>query len=83
MEENDEDFNELFDLSRFIQPTTLEEILNQFENGRKPSDIKLKKNLTADEFMKQPLISDKENLKKYLEMKEKQIDEDANKDEKK
>jgi hypothetical protein len=70
----EEDFPETFPLDRFIPQGNFNAILDRFENGRSIHDIKYKKELTAEEFMKQPPISDKEAMKKYLENAEKKID---------
>jgi hypothetical protein len=72
----EEDFPETFPLDRFIQQGDFNAILERFENGRTIKGIKYKKELTAEEFIKQPPISDKEAMKKYLEDAEKKIDEE-------
>lgn len=72
----EEDFPETFPLDRFIPQGNFNAILDRFENGRTIKDIKYKKELTAEEFIKQPPISDKEAMKAYLENVEKKIDEE-------
>jgi len=73
----EEDYPETFPLDRFLPQGDFHAILDRFENGRTVKDIKYKKELTVEEFLKQPPISDKEAMKAYLENVEKKIDEEA------
>lgn len=68
----EEDYPEIFCIERFIPPDSFENIIHKFENGRTINDIKkINKQITAEEFMKQPPASNTEEVKKYLEEKEK------------
>jgi hypothetical protein len=73
----EEDYPETFPLDRFLPQGDFNTILDRFENGRKIQDIKYKKELTGEEFMNQPPISDKEAVQKYLENAEKKMDEET------
>jgi hypothetical protein len=77
------DFPELFDIERFVQDITYDELIHRFENGRTPKDITQKKNkvLTVEEFKEEtkesnPQKMSKEELKIHLKKLEKQIEEE-------
>jgi hypothetical protein len=75
------DFPELFDIERFVQDITYDELIHRFENGRTPKDITQKKNkvLTVEEFKEETKESkpqSREKLIEHLEKLEKQIEEE-------
>jgi hypothetical protein len=80
----DNEFNETFDLSRFIPDAPYDEVIHRFENGRTIDKLKQKNPLiTFEEFVKdipkkevKPEKMDKEQLKEHLEKLEKQIEEE-------
>jgi hypothetical protein len=83
----DNEYNETFDLSRFIPDAPFEEVIHRFENGRTIDTLKQQKPknplITLEEFMKdipkkevKPEKMDKEQLKEHLEKLEKQIEEE-------
>jgi hypothetical protein len=81
---DDNEFNETFELNRFIPDAPFEEILNRFENGRTIDNLKPKNPLISlEDFVKdipkkeiKPEKMDKEQLKEHLENLEKQIEEE-------
>ena len=75
------DFPELFELDRFVQDITYEELIHRFENGRTVKDINPRKNkvLTVEEFKeetKETKPQSREKLIEHLEKLEKQIEEE-------
>jgi len=75
------DFPELFELDRFVQDITYEELIHRFENGRTPDKIPKKNNkvLTVEEFKEETKESkpqSREKLIEHLEKLEKQIEEE-------
>ena len=81
---DDNEFNETFELSRFIPDAPFEEIIDRFENGRTIDKYKPKNPLISyEDFIKdipkketKPEKMDKEQLKEHLEKLEKQIEEE-------
>lgn len=49
---NENDFIETFELSRFIQDESFESIIDRFENGRTIDKVKQKSVLSVEEFLK-------------------------------
>jgi hypothetical protein len=80
----DDEFNETFELSRFIPDAPFDEVIHRFENGRTIDKLKQKNPLiTFEEFIKdipkkevKPEKMDKTQLKEHLEKLEKQIEEE-------
>lgn len=75
------DFPELFELDRFVQDITYEELIHRFENGRTVKDVNPRKNkvLTVKEFKEETKESkpqSREKLIEHLEKLEKQIEEE-------
>ena len=79
---DDNKFTETYDLSLFIPDAPFEEVIDYFNNGRtlEKANLDKHKTLSVEEFMKEtkptkPENMNKEDLKKYLENLEKQIEE--------
>jgi hypothetical protein len=77
------DFPELFELDRFVQDITYDELIHRFENGRTVKDINPRKNkkLTVEEFKEEtkesnPQKMSKEELKIHLEKLEEQLEKE-------
>jgi hypothetical protein len=76
------DFPELFDIERFLPDGDYQQIIERFENGRTVNVLPKYKNkvLSVEEFTQEtkstkPEKMPKEELIKYLEKLEKQIDD--------
>lgn len=80
--EEEKEFNELFELSRFVPDAPFEEIIEKLENGRTIDKIKNKNTnqlISYDQFVKEskkPEKMTKEELKTHFENLEKQIEEE-------
>jgi len=87
--EDDDKYPETFELSKFIADAPFEEIIDRFENGRTIKELRPEKNkvLSVEEFINttkeepkkevKPEKMPREDLIKYLEEVEKQLEEES------
>jgi ribosome assembly protein YihI (activator of Der GTPase) len=55
---NENEFTETFELSKFIQEESFESIIDRFENGRTIDKVKQKSVLSVEEFLKKTESAD-------------------------